>query len=894
MIHRAIRYTVAVMASLLAINVAAAASAPPFAPRAPLTERRAAAYHYPVMRLPSGQTNVAQLIRALRVRHALTRAAGSVPISWTFLGPSNIGGRINAILTDPADPQHLLVGSAGGGLFVSTDAGAQWKNVDDFLASLAVSSLARAPGGTLYAGTGDQFNSPRRGVGILASTDGGQSWNPLAATDPAGNSDWYYVNHIAINPNGVMLVATGVGSNTAWGGIYRSTDGGQSFTRVAAGASLDVVFDPRQPSDAVAELENGSVITSSNAGQSWSAPVTLVSGGGRIALAFAHDVAHAGWIYALVDNSPSKPPSGEIFLSKNDGKTWAQVSQASQAALLCAGSGGNQYCQGNYDDLLWVDPTNALHLVAGGIDLFQSSDGGAQWSMIGNWVDYPRSPHADQHAIAASPGYNGGTDSTVYIGNDGGMWQATNINTVTPSSGWVERNTGLAVTQFYGVAGHAAVVASQNGGIVPVIGGTQDNGTELYNAQRTTPSGWNIIFGGDGGQTAVDPGDGNYLYGEYTNLDLFYSSDGGLQAREFSTLPTDSNGAATANFIAPFVLDPATPNAMFAGGQSLWYGTGIRSGNPTWRSLNGTTLPKTSLINAIGVSPANANAVWVGLNNGQIWASSNALAQAPTWTRVGSGVLPDALPTGISFQPGNPQEMAISYWGRTTQGNLWLSKNGGQTWADVAQGLPPVPVNSAAIDPTNASILYAGTAVGFFVSTDGGKTWSTAAAGPANVTVNQVRWFDTQSRELLLATNGRGVWYGSVGAANPAPVLQSISPASATVGAAALDLSVSGSGFVTASRVEWNGTALVTSYVSASELKAQVPASDLTQAGTAQVTVVNPAPGGGSSTAVPFAIHNPPTPRGGGGGGSLGWVALLLFALMTVLARVLERRSGSA
>jgi len=858
---RLTRYLTLALGCLLGISSASAAMTPAQPARTAALQHQAATYRDLSRLGPDGKVDVQPLLRALAQRQTMLRASSPVPISWTFYGPSNIGGRVNAILTDPAQPSHLIAGTAGGGLFVSTDSGSHWQNVNNFLASLAVSSLARAANGTLYAGTGDQFNDPRRGVGILSSSDGGATWKPLAATNPANNRDWFYVNHIAISTNGTMLVATGVpGYSPEWGAIYRSTDGGQTFTSVAKGASLDVVFDPNNPNDAVAEFENGKVMYSTDAGSSWKGPVTVVSGGGRITLGFAHDSQHKGWVYALIDNAPSSSsttnPSGEIYVSKDAGQTGSQVSQASNTALLCSGSGSNLECQGNYDNTLWVDPSNALQLVAGGIDVFRSADGGASWKKIGSWQAYPKSPHADQHVIVAAADYNGTSNTTVYVGNDGGIWKTSDISTALPGFGWTQSNSGLAVTQFYHVAGHAGVAASNNQNIVPVLGGAQDNGTELYDATRSTPDGWSLIYGGDGGQTAVNPNNSNYLYGEYVNLALAYSTNGGLSMQAFSSLPTDSGGATTANFIAPFTLVPGNPNAMLAGGQSLWYGTQLQSGNPSWNSINGSTLPITSLINAIGISPSNDNAVWVGLNNGQIWASSNAMGTQPTWAQVGKGTLPAKFPTSIDFQPGHPKVMAITYGARSV-GNIWISSDGGLTWTDVGQGLPPVPVESVAIDPTQASTLYAGTEVGLFVTTDNGQTWSTTDAGPANVTVNQVAWFSTQPRELLLATNGRGIWHGSVDTANPAPTIGSLTPGTIAAGAAGFTVTVSGSGFVTSSVVNWNGTALNTSFDSATQVQAQVPASMLTQGATIAVTVTSPAPGGGTSAAQTFTVTNP-------------------------------------
>lgn len=889
------------VAVLIAMMIGAPVLAAPPVHYSP-QELRHAAQRYRALRHagPNGSTGVTELRQAISVRHAYVKApaSASVSIVWTDEGPSDIGGRINAILTDPTASGHLLVGTAGGGIWQSTDAGASWTSVGDFLGSLAVSSLARAPDGTLFAGTGDQFNEPQRGVGILASTDGGTTWNVLAATNPASDRDWYYVNHIAINSNGTILVATGVpGVSPTWGGLYRSTDDGQTFVQVQSGASLDVVFDPNNASDAVAEFENGTVRYSNDGGLTWSSPVTLVSGGGRIALAFA--TSKPGEVYAAIDNSPGTAPSGEVYVSTDDGQTWTL---AGGGDLLCTGTGSSAECQGSYDNVIWVSPTNDQRLVVGGINLFESTDGGATWTPISDWMQSPPSPHADQHAIVAVPGYSS-SNRKLYVGNDGGMWSAADVSTVTATSGWSELNQGLAVTQFYSGAGHAGVQSSNNGGIVPVIGGTQDNGTEVHDAQSGNPASWTIFYGGDGGDTAVDPSDANYLYGEYVYMELFRSNNGGLSAGDLPNEPPDAESAKTANFIAPFALDPTDPYAMFAGGESLWYGTGLLSRVQNWKAINGSTLPKSQsdLLSSIGVAYGNDNDVWAGYNSGALWHSKNALGSTPTWSESGATVLPHNRPVAeIYVVPSNATTVLVAYAGRTAS-NLWITTDGGANWRSIGASLPPVPINTVVTDPRYPSqVIYVGTEVGLFVSLDGGQSWTASNQGPANVEINQLAWFSTSNSalQLLAATNGRGMWLGTPSVSppsNPLPGVSALSPSTVVAGSGALTLTVTGANFVNGATVQWNGSNLSTIFVSSTKLTASVTASDVSQAQTVKITVVNPAPGGGTSSALNFTVKSAPQPNGGGGGGgggggTLGWGLFALLALLPFVRRRLKQR----
>ena len=807
----------------------------------------------------------ALLIRQQMLQNPTTRSI-TAP-TWTALGPSDVGGRVNAILTNPADVSQIFVGTAGGGIWQSMDGAKSWSSVGDFLGSLAVSALARVPKGSvtcattdlLLAGTGDQFNTPRRGLGILSSSDGGVTWTPLATTDPSTNQDWYYVSSIAVNPNGVILVATGVApTSLSWGDLYKSADCGATFTLVSGGVSEDVAFDPNNANDAIAEDEDGTVRYSTDAGSTWSTPVTIASGGGRATLAYAQ--ANSGWVYASVDDAvtaaASGGPSGSLYLSQDGGHTWT-LQGAPTGGLLCSGS----ECQGNYDNVLWVDPLNSSIVVAGGINLFESSNGGSSWSQISDWTNTPTSPHADHHALAADAGFNGTTDTTFFDGDDGGFYSTGNIFSVTSSGGWTEHNSGLAVTQFYGVSGYSGDVAKLNGNVVPVIGGTQDNGTQLYDMNSGNPAAWTTIFGGDGGITDIDPLDADYLYGEYTYLSLFESMQGGLNTNNFSTLPPDSGQASKAAFIAPMLLDPKNDAAMFAGGTSLWYASNVKGNStPTWQALNGTTLPATSIVTAIAVDPLDDNDVWVGQTSG-LYHSTNTLSGSPSWTQSGAATLPTATAelTSIYLDPSDPTRLYASFFSRTG-GTLWESKDSGSTWTDISTGLPQVPVNDVTTD-SRSHMLIAATELGLFESADDGTTWSTNAGGPANVEIMKMTWFDPCGGQLLAASYGRGMFLGQVpdagGVSASTPQAANMAPSSVQVGATDTTLVVTGSNFTACSTVAWNGTALTTRYISPGELAATVPAADLAVSGYTSVTVNSSASGGGTSSALQFSVTSP-------------------------------------
>lgn len=180
------------------------------------------------------------------------QAAGIEPDSWTWIGPGNIGGRIRAIVIDPISVNTMWVGSVSGGIWRTTDAGGNWQPVNDFLANLAVSTMVINPANSniMFAGTGEgflnvigNFSDHIRGAGVFQSTDRGATWNQLASTN---NANFFFVNRLAISPNGNMILAA---TNT---GIWRSINGGTTWTQATFAQTFDIDLHPTGNSRAIA------------------------------------------------------------------------------------------------------------------------------------------------------------------------------------------------------------------------------------------------------------------------------------------------------------------------------------------------------------------------------------------------------------------------------------------------------------------------------------------------------------------------------------------------------------------------------------------------------------------------------------------------------------------
>ncbi len=706
-------------------------------------------------RIPRGaMVRALEQVAAMKKQQLQPDRAGVSRSSWTWLGPGNIGGRVTTIVVHPTDANLLWVNNPGGGIWKSTNGGATFQPVDDFLPNLAVTALAISPpdANLMYAGTGGGAGaSTLRGAGIFKSTDGGNTWSQLAATSAADWSGGVEKISISRDGNTVLAATKAVYSNVA-SAVWRSVDGGNTWAETlqqTGGMEGWVVeFHPTDNTRAIASTKTGQVYYSTDGGATWNAS-TGIPTDGLVAVAYAR--SNPTIVYAGLDRN-----GGEIYKSGDGGQTYSLVNT------------GTGYLgeQGWYSNVVWVDPSDANHVLISGLDIYRSTDGGANFTQISQWQKSPRSAHADHGAIAAASGY-GSSNKTIYFGNDGGLYRAQDISTVEADAGWQELNNNLGVTQIYGAAGNPT------SGVV--IAGTQDNGSVRYNGDLQA---WTRWEGGDGGFIAADPTDPNYFYGEYVYLTIYRSTDGGVARPEdiygyynfwngsswekkSRSSPITEAKSPTANFIAPFILDPNEPNRLLAGARSLWVTNEAKKANkqggPSWRAIKPPAgNARANNISAIAVAKGNSNVIWVGHNDGDIFATTNGLASSPSWSKVddGSPALPNRFVTRIVIDPTDSRT-AYAMFGGFSANNLWRTTDGGATWTNVTAQVPQIPIETLAIHPNNSKWLYLGTEVGVFTSEDGGATWTVPHDGPASVSVKELFFVGTT---LYAATFGRGLY----------------------------------------------------------------------------------------------------------------------------------------
>lgn len=658
-------------------------------------------------------------------------------LTWSALGPGNVGGRLRSILVHPSNSQIIYVGSVSGGIWKTTTGGSSWVPLKDNMENLAVVTLTfeGSNANTIYAGTGEGFFNVDavRGAGIFKSTDAGATWAQLSATN---NSSFYYVQKLEYDAStGTLWAATRKG-------LFKSSNGGTSFTQVLSGSGDIYVMDleiantaPTTIYAGVGHLSQSAVWRSTDAGSNWS-EVRSVSGMGRIELAVSQ--SSPGTVYASMLNL-STYGVGNISKSTNSGTSWTNVTVPGPSF-----SGADNYAgqQGWYDNILAVHPTNSNTVFAGGIDLWMTTNGGSSWTQKTNWYSQTGAPpyvHADFHDVTFDPQ----NSNTVFVGNDGGIYRSTNGGT-----SWTALNNDLFVTQFY----YGAVDPSSS----KYYGGTQDNGT----IRSLGSTSWTEIFGGDGGATEVDYVNPNNIYIEYVNFAFFKSTNGGVSfVRSMNGIPKgsgDYDGTTDRTlFITPFIMDPNSPTTIVGGTYRVWR---TINGASSWTSISSDLTGDGSgasgaKISTLAIAKGNSDVIYVGCTNGRVQVTTNAGSQ---WNLRNSG-LPNATCSRIAIHPTNSSVAYAVYSGFTSGAKVYKTTNAGTSWTNISNNLPNIPVSCIYINPANTSHLVIGTDLGVFTSSNDGGSWSADNSGLANVVVADLDYRSSDNK-IFASTHGRGMF----------------------------------------------------------------------------------------------------------------------------------------
>lgn len=751
----------------------------------------------------AGTRSAGNLVGAAAAAATLPRVGGA----WSPIGPNAISanGQTNTgrVLALARSGPTVYLASAGGGIWKSFDSGANWIPTSDSTPTLAVNSLAIDPANAsvLYAGTGEAANPVDgfQGVGIYKSSDAGANWTV------AGNSpsllNGYDVSQVVVDPtNSSRVFAAVVRWVAPSTGVAISNDGGTSWAYPAANAlSNHDVTDLAIASNgdlyaAVGDSGGGAsngIYLSVDHGLTWvrSAGLPAPAGTYRWKLALAPSTAGnpaASRVLYAVAGDQSSGAVQKVYKTTNGGLTWTDVTGVGSTSIFDMDRSGGTG-QAWYDLVLAVDPLSTSTVYVATTDIFKMTDGAGTWTDLTNAYGGPCSPlpaclsgypgigpsgfttaaniHPDQHAILL---FN---SSRILVGNDGGIYSSADAGaSFTASQG------GLALSQFYG---GAATASGQT-----IFGGLQDNGNVLTTDGGAT---WSDRTGGDGFYTAIDPSNPQNVFSENGGGVIEVSRDGGVTFPPFTNWVNPSNGTDRALFAAPLTLDPNQPAIVYSGRQHLWRSAsapGYAAGSWTQMTVTGLSMAQ-AMIRWIAIAPTDSNTIYVADSTGHTFKTSNAgLGAAATWSPA-DGTAPDCTGTAnvspylcpginsyvdsIAVDPTNAAvlyETVNGFSGGSGQ-HVYRSGNGGVQWADISLGLPNVPFRSIVIDPADSNRLYVGSDLGVYTSANGGGAWSLLGTGLPNASVAALLLRGTT---LIALTHGRSAWkVGTSTALPPAP-----------------------------------------------------------------------------------------------------------------------------
>ncbi len=665
-----------------------------------------------------------------RYEHSIAdNADRSTTGSWAQVGPTdyirtgngyNGGiGRVNCVAFHPTNANTIFAGLPAGGLWKSTNLGASWTPLTDGLPSIGVSSIAIHPTDPdiIYILTGDGDGGHTWTVGVLKTTNGGDTWLSTGLTwDVSDNAKGYKLVMDPTDPN-VLLAATTEG-------VYRTTNAGSSWTETFGSWTFDIEFKPGDHN--IMYLHTSNLFYKSvNNGLTWSVRnAGLPSGETRAAIAVS--AANPNYVYVLAGPPDSAGVFKGIFRSLDSGENFAPKANTPNI-LGYASDGSDASHQTWYDHALAADPTNEANIFTGGINVWKSTNWGNTMTNVTQWneIGAANYTHADIHNIEFNP-----LDGSLYVCSDGGIYRSTN-----GGSSFTKFSSGMCTMAFYDIADY-------EGDANHIIGGTQDNGTNYKNYATAI---WNHIDGGDGSDVLIDHTYPNTLY---------------LNVNEVM-VKSINYGASTViigpsnNGWAELEMDAGNSNRIYAG-----YNHGV------YRSINGG-------LSWTLISPADSSVVpnrqmKLGVNNtsrmyvtngSTLWRSDDVQAASPTWNPKSAGISGGTI-QDIAVDPDWSLNVAVCLGGYNDGYKVYISDNGGDSWTNISGSLPNIPFNCITWADGSNGALYLGGDVGVYYRHSGMTDWLPFRTGLPHVPIKDLEIHEATGL-IRAGTFGRGLWQTS-------------------------------------------------------------------------------------------------------------------------------------
>ncbi|MDO9000280.1 T9SS type A sorting domain-containing protein [Sediminibacterium sp.] len=667
----------------------------------------------------------------------LSNNSAVMSATWVPVGPMGAptglvgglprkAGRDNFVTFHPTNPAIIYAGAAGGGLWVTTNGGTSWTTNTDNLPVAACSDLAIDPTNPniMYLGTGggdDMLSGqPVSSDGVYKSIDGGLTWLPTGLTFSVSQSR--VVHKVVLDPTNsqIVFVATNIG-------IFRSTNGGTSFTSVTGFNCWDLKFHPTNPT--ICYAAGTAFYRSTNGGLTFGIINSGIPTSGSNRMAIAVTPTNPTNVYVVASKSSDSQFLG-FYSSSNEGVNFTTASTTPNIiGNSCAGTSTGQG-QGWFDLAIAASPINPNEVVVGGVNVWRSTNGGVNWTVIGCWNSPSPYIHADIHELEYTK------SGTLYSTNDGGIY-SYNGSVFTDIT--AQRN----IAQIYKI-GLSSLTPNK------WITGHQDNGTNIKTGAAYVAS-----LAGDGMDCFIDRTNDNYMFAEQYNGNIYRSTNGGASWANISAGVT-----GTADWVTPWKQDPNSANTIYTGRVQLFKSTNYGS---AWTQM-GTTGAGGAMIE-FAIAPSNSQVIYV-LHPGSIRKTTNGGA---TWTNVTNGVPAGAL-TFITIDPNDENTAWVTSSGYTAGNKVYQTLDGGATWMNISSNLPNLPANCSVYEPGSNDRIYIGMDVGIYYKDNSSTTWTLYNTGLPNVQIMDLEMTPAAPGKIYAATYGRGVYEADVIPTTAAPV----------------------------------------------------------------------------------------------------------------------------
>lgn len=688
----------------------------------------------------------------------------SKSIVWNNLGPDNVGGRTRTLTFDKDSLQNMWMGGVSGGLWKSNTGGKSWVPVTGSTQNQHVTGSDQTSDGTIFYctgeggfvnGGGNKSGSPAfLGDGVYKATD--RSGTSFERINNTNNANFRACNDLEAHPNKDEFYVASTS------GLFKFTNGGTMNTRIVAGAATEVMV--QEDGTIWVAQGNGLVRKSDKNGANFEIVRYDVSNsGGRVSMAYSEQ--DPDYVYLCgADNNSS---FAGVWRTKDGGVNWDKIITPTSTTNPINNIFGDN-TQGNYDNVIGVDPFDKDHIYMGGVIL-------AQWDPINGYAATASTSnlpwntnyiHADKHIIQWDR-RNGG--KMMYVGTDGGIYRSSNYTQ------WQPANKNFITTQFYNVAANY---------LGHVAGGTQDNGSMIINGNGNTFNGEptktsHLIYSGDGFDSEFSKYDPAIVFASTYYGTVARSSNGGQTMSTFwdqrspEGIQTDFNTTYTlweSPVDSSSLLFLAKDNEIWLAtnptdfvNDPIWYKAASNLGNGRIFEMDMTSdgdhlffVKRGKVYRLDNIQSADLT---VAAN-----PTFNDIPAAFTKTDITASLFSSRTITSVNVNQADPNHVVITCGGYGNVSFVFETKNSLDAvpiWKNITGDFINVPVYDAVIDPDDANRIILATDFGMWATENGGVNYEEVNDGMARVPVWEIRgyeWKSWQGLQLYIGTHGRGFY----------------------------------------------------------------------------------------------------------------------------------------